>query len=100
MVKHVLMWQLKDEFTEEQKAEIKKGVKEGLEGLVGIVPGLIDAHVTINGLPSSNADFMLDATLTDEAALKAYVTHPAHVEAANTKVRPYTKLRVCIDFPV
>lgn len=98
MIKHVLMWQLKDGFTEEEKVAIRKGAKEGLEGLVGVIPGLIEAHVTIDGLPTSNADFMLNATITDEASLKAYATHPAHVDVANTKVRPYTKLRVCIDY--
>lgn len=33
MVKHIILWKLKEEYTEEQKAEIKKGIKEGLEGL-------------------------------------------------------------------
>ena len=100
MVKHVLMWQLKEEFSPEQVAQIKKEAKEALEGLVGVVPGLVEARVTIDGLPSSNADFMLDATLTDEASLKAYTIHPAHVEVADSKVRPYTRNRVCIDYVV
>ena len=98
MVKHVLMWQFKEEFNEEQKTEIRKSAKEALEGLVGVVPGLIKAHVTIDRLPTSNADLMLDATLTDEESLKAYAIHPAHVEVANTKVRPFTRTRVCIDY--
>ena len=40
MVKHVILWTLKNEYTDEQKAEIKQGVKEGLEGLKGLMPGL------------------------------------------------------------
>ena len=32
MVKHVILWTLKDEFSEDEKKEIKKGIKEGLEG--------------------------------------------------------------------
>jgi hypothetical protein len=98
MVKHVLMWQLKEEITPEQAARIKKEAKEALEGLVGVVPGLVEAHVIIDGLPTSNAAFMLDATLTDEEALKDYATHPAHVDVANSKVRPYTRTRVCMDY--
>lgn len=31
-------------------------------------------------------------------ALKAYAVHPAHVEVANTRVRPYTAVRSCLDF--
>ena len=34
----------------------------------------------------------------DEAALKAYAVHPAHQEVANTKVRPFTAKRLCLDF--
>ena len=43
---------------------------------------------------------MLDCTLQDEASLRAYATHPAHVAVADSKVRPFTKARVCMDFPV
>jgi hypothetical protein len=60
----------------------------------------VEVHVNINGLPSSNADLMLDTTFTDAAALKGYSTHPAHVAVADGKVRPYTKTRVCLDFEV
>ena len=35
MVKHVIVWTLKDEYSAEEKADIKKGIKEGLEGLKG-----------------------------------------------------------------
>lgn len=100
MVKHIILWQLKDEFTPEQKAEIKAGIKENLEGLVGVVPGLVSVQVNINGLPTSNADVMLDSTLTDFDTLKAYTIHPAHVAVADSKVRPYTKSRTCLDFEV
>ena len=51
-------------------------------------------------LPSSTADLMLDCTFTDEAALKAYSVHPAHVAVADSKVRPYTKVRSCLDFTI
>ena len=37
MVRHVIVWTLKDEFDEAQKAEIKAGIKAGLEGLKGKV---------------------------------------------------------------
>ena len=33
MVKHIILWNLKDEYSEEQKEQIRKGIKEGLEGL-------------------------------------------------------------------
>ena len=42
MVKHVILWQLKDELSAEQKNAVKAEIKKGLEGLAGKVPGLID----------------------------------------------------------
>ena len=100
MVKHIILWTLKDEYSDAEKAEIKAGIKAGLEGLAGQIPGLLDVHVTINGLPSSTADLMLDTTFESAEALKGYSTHPAHVAVANGKVRPYTKIRSCLDFEV
>ncbi len=100
MVKHIILWQLKDEFSAEEKATIKAGIKEGIEGLVGQIPGLVDIKVVVECLESSNAEVMLDSTFTDEDALKGYAIHPLHVEVANTKVRPFTKTRSCMDFEV
>lgn len=100
MVKHVILWNLKDELSEEEKTSVKKGIKEGLEGLMGKVPGLVDIKVNIECLPSSNADVMLDSTFTDEASLKGYAVHPDHVAVADNAVRPYTKSRVCMDYEV
>ena len=100
MVKHVILWQLKDELSDAEKAAVKAGIKEGLEGLAGKIPGLVEVHVNINGLPSSTADLMLDTTFESAEALKGYSTHPAHVAVANSKARPYYKSRVCLDYEV
>lgn len=97
MVKHIIIWTLKD-MSEEEKKSIKQGIKEGLEGLQGKIPGLLDIKVQIEGLPSSNADIMLDSSFEDEEALKNYAIHPEHVAVADGKVRPYTKIRSCFDF--
>ena len=100
MIKHVILWQLKDELSEGEKVSIRAGIKEGLEGLMGQIPGLVDIHVQTDYLASSNVDVMLDSTFEDEDSLKAYATHPAHVAVADGKVRPYTKTRACIDYEV
>lgn len=101
MVKHIILWTLNPELTENQKKEVKNGIKSGLEGLKGVVPGLVDIHVYIDGrLSSSSCDLMLDSTLEDADALKGYAKHPAHLEVANTMVRPYTVQRTCLDFEV
>lgn len=99
MVRHIILWKLNDELTTEQKTEVKKGIKEGLEGLVGKVPGLLEVTVNIDGrLDSSNCDIMLDSVLESPEALKGYAVHPEHVAVADGKVRPYTVLRTCLDY--
>ena len=98
MIKHIILWKLKDEIVD--KTSVKAGIKAGLEGLKGVVPGLVDIVVNAKGLSSSNADVMLDSTFESEAVPKAYAVHPAHVEVANRDVRPYTQTRLCLDFEV
>lgn len=100
MVKHIILWTLKDELSAAEKEAVKKGIKEGLEGLAGKIPGMVDIKVNINGLASSNADLMLDSTFESEEALKGYAVHPEHVAVADGKVRPYTKIRSCLDFEI
>ena len=101
MVKHIILWRLKDELTADKKAKVKQEIKAGLEGLAGRIPGLLSLEVNVDGrLDSSNADVMLDSTFVDEAALKAYAVHPEHVAVADGKVRPYTCLRTCLDYIV
>ena len=49
MVKHIILWTLNPELSLEEKAAVKAGIKAGLEGLVGKVPGLMDVKVNIDG---------------------------------------------------
>ena len=100
MVKHIILWQLKDELEGAEKEAVKAGIKSGLEGLAGQIPGLLDIRVQTECLASSNADVMLDSTFVDEAALKTYANHPAHVKVADNQVRPFTKTRACMDYEV
>ena len=98
MVKHIILWQLKDDIDATASADIKKGIKDGLESLLGKIPGLVEIKVYTEGLPSSNADVMLYSAFTDDESLKGYAVHPEHVAVAASKVRPFTKTRLCLDF--
>ena len=87
--------------SDSEKESVKKGIKDGLEGLKGKIPGLIDIKVNTEGrLASSTADLMLDSTFENAEALKGYSKHPEHVAVAESKVRPYTASRSCLDFEV
>ena len=96
MVRHVIVWTLKDEFSDSEKEEIKAG----LEGLAGKIPGLIEIKVNTDKLASSSGDAMLDSLFENEDALKNYSSNPLHVEVATTKVRPFVKVRSSFDYMI
>ena len=100
MVRHVIVWTLKDEYSDSEKEQIKAGIKEGLEGLQGKIPGLVEIKVNTDKLASSSGDAMLDSLFENEEALKNYSSNPLHVEVANTKVRPHMKIRSSFDYEV
>lgn len=97
MVKHIILWKLKEEHN---TAAVRQGIKSGLESLIGKIPGLVEIKVQADRLPSSNADVMLYSVFEDEVSLKGYAVHPAHVHVADTYVRPFTETRLCLDFEV
>ncbi len=100
MVKHIILWNLKESLSDAEKAEAKKNAKAALEALAGKIPGLLSVSVIINGLASSNADMMLDTSFDSEDDLRGYQVHPEHVAAANGYVRPFTEVRLCMDYEV
>lgn len=98
MIKHMILWKLKDTLAAEEKKALKLQIKHGLEGLVGVIPGLTSATVFIEGVSSSTADMMLDSTFESEEALIMYKTHPAHLAVADGLVRPNAQIRLCLDY--
>lgn len=97
MVKHIILWKLKDEFTPEEKAAAKLEAKTRLESLNGKIDGLVSLRVVTDSLPSSNADMMLDSEFVSEDALSGYQVNPLHLEAAGY-VRSVVSSRLCLDF--
>jgi quinol monooxygenase YgiN len=91
MVKHIVMWKLKD------PAHATK-VKALLEPLVGRIPGLLKLEVGANFAPGAMAaDVVLYSELTDRAALAAYQAHPAHQAVVPLIVEMTTERRV-VDY--
>ena len=95
MVKHIVMFDFKDE----NKAENLLKAKEMLEALVVTVPTLNKMEVGINFSKEDRAmDLSLYSEFEDEEALKIYANHPAHLEvvafiksvASASKVVDYT----------
>lgn len=81
MLKHIVMWKLKDQALGMDKAALGAELKRRLEALVGQVPSIRSFEVGLNVVPSDTArDVVLVSAFDDLAGLNAYVEHPAHQE--------------------
>lgn len=97
MVKHIVLWNFVEGFSEEQKQEAAGKMKELLEPIKALVPGAVEIEVLYNQLSSSNRDVALISTFETVEALETYQKHPAHVEAGKY-VRSVTCNRACMDY--
>lgn len=79
MVKHIVMWTLKDEAEGGTKAQNALKVKAMLEGLQAVIPEISQIEVGININPSGD-DVVLSAEFASRAALETYQQHPEHVK--------------------
>ena len=100
MIKHVIIWKMREELSIEEKNKAKADAKTALEALAGNIDGLLDITLNIDMLPSSNCDMMLDSSFESVEALAGYQKHPLHVAAADTFVRPFASQRLCADYEV
>lgn len=77
MVKHIVMWRLRESASKAADAET---IKSLLEGLSGKIPGLLKIEVGVNFIEDANAsDVVLYSEFVDRAALEAYQGHPLHL---------------------
>lgn len=96
MIRHIVMWKLKDE----NKADNALKIKQSLEGLAGKIDGLISAKVYPDiKKDGANFDLCLDSVFVDLEALENYKIHPLHVAIAEF-VKSVRTDRACIDFEV
>ena len=94
MVRHIVMWKLKDQTEDGSKAENAAAIKAGLEGLVGKIDGLLKAEVMV-GVPGG-MDLCLDSELSSREALGGYTVHPLH-KAVQALVHRSMEERVACD---
>ena len=99
MVRHIIIWNLRDDLSPEEKRSKAAEIKQKLEALNGVIPGLKELHVYTELLSSSTGDIMLDVLFMSEQALSSYQTDPRHLEAAGI-VRSVTSVRSCADLEI
>lgn len=99
MIRHIVTWKLAAE-DEAGKTAAFELLRDTLEGLNGVVPGLLDLTVSRNiAYPEKNFDLALVAHYANLDDLEAYQVHPAH-QAAAAIVVENVSARASIDFEV
>lgn len=93
MVKHIVLFQVKEGFDKDEVARI---AAEALEPLAGKIDGLLHAEVrrTYAGM-----DIALYTELESREAMAAYAVHPLH-EEAKSKFFSMLSSRVAADYEI
>ena len=93
MVKHIVVYTLKEGV---DKDEAVKLVASQLEPLVGVIPGL--THMEIRGA-FNGMDYALYSEFESKEALQNYAVHPLHLEAKKN-FHHLIATRVAADYEV
>ena len=94
MVKHIVVYTLKEGVYKPEAIEI---VRSQLEPLVGVIPGL--THMEIRATFQGGMDYALYSEFESKEALKNYASHPAHL-AAKEHFWHFLDTRVAADYEV
>ncbi len=91
MVKHIVLYTLKEGVDKKEAVAI---IKAQLEPLVGVIPGLTHMEIrqAYNGM-----DYALYSEFESRQALENYAGHPAHL-AAKEHFWDFLDTRVCADY--
>jgi uncharacterized protein with GYD domain len=96
MIRHVVLWKLSAADADQRRREAEE-IRQRLERLVGVVPGLRSLAVGADtGWTEGNWDVVLVSEHDDQAALNDYQVHPAHVEVSGW-IRTLVRERACVD---
>ncbi len=100
MIKHIVMWQLKDHAEGADKATNAIKMKALLDACSDIVPGILKLEVAIAqaGLEATY-DVVLYSEFESAAALDAYQNHPQHL-ALKPFVGAVRLARQCMDYEI
>ncbi|MEG0296248.1 MAG: Dabb family protein [Clostridium sp.] len=97
MIKHIVMWTLKDFAEGNDKKENAKKIKESLEALKNEISVIKFIEVGINNNDSNVYDVVLNSEFETMEDLDIYQKHPAHVKAGGF-VKLVTESRACVDY--
>lgn len=100
MMKHIVMWKLKESAGGNSKAANARLIKTQLEALNGKIPGLIKLEVGLDCSATPDSyDVVLYSEFNSKADLEAYQAHPEH-QAIMPLVAEARLARQVVDYEV
>lgn len=100
MIRHIVVWKLKDVADGQSKEINAKKAKDLLEACAGAVPGMLRYEVGIaDPGGESTYDLVLYSEFENMEALAAYTTHPLH-QALKPFFATVREARQCVDYIV
>ena len=99
MVKHIVLFKLKDEATEAQKLEAMNRFKAAIEALPARIPVIRKIEVGLNINPGETWSIGLYSEFDSLEDVKSYAVHPDHV-AAGKLLAEVKESRACVDYEI
>ena len=97
MVKHIVLFKLKESLTAEAKSEVANCFKNAIEALPASIPFIRKVFVGVNINTAEAWDICLESEFDSLDDVKAYAVHPAHVAAAGI-LKDAKADRACCDY--
>lgn len=99
MVKHIVLFKLKEDAPLEQKKNVMSAFKQAIEALPAKIPFILKVEVGLNMNPQETWDIALYSEFKSLDDVKAYAIHPDHVAAAKL-IADLKESRSCVDYEV
>ncbi|WP_160675778.1 Dabb family protein [Clostridium sp. C8-1-8] len=99
MIKHIVMWRLKESAEGNDKKTNAEKIKSGLEALKDKIPQIQGIEVGINNNPSNSYDVVLYSEFKSFEDLDIYQNHAEHLKVAGF-VGAVKEDRTCVDYEV
>ena len=97
MVKHIVLFKLKDEVPEAEKLVVMNKFKEAIEALPAKISVIRKIEVGLNMNPAEAWHIALYSEFDTLEDVKFYATHPDHV-AAGKIIAEAKDSRACVDY--
>lgn len=97
MVKHIVLFKLKESLSTEKRWEVMTAFKKAIEALPARIDFIKHIEVGLNANPAEQWDIALNSDFETMDEVRAYAAHPDHVAAASI-LGPYKDSRACVDY--